>query len=302
MYPLLLHSPFKKDLWGGDRLEKIFSKEYNGASQVWLLSADEEGESVVKNGELKGKTLSETAELFGRAFFGADYDGEKPFPLFIRLIDAHDSLPLDVCTKDRLIYIADADADARIIYGFAHAMGPDEIRRRLSVNTLIPACNFVPVRKGDIIKIPAGHLYAAGKGILCYEISFTDGERFVISDYGRLDGEGNRSAVRPEEALAHVYCGASGQNVTADDTFLYPFGTVSEVNMNAKAHVSLIRLAGSAGIFESESFMSVIVTDGSVAFSYPSGNMRLKTGDSVLIPAGTKTKFTGYAELLYTHI
>ena len=278
------------------------AEEYKGASQIWLLSGSEEGESVVKNGSYKDKTIGQVFEELGKGFGGAKYDEKKPFPLFIRLIDAKDSLPLEVCTKERLIYIAFAEPDAQMIYGFSHNINNEEIRRRLSSNTLFPACNLVSVKSGDIIKIPAGLLCAVGKGILCYEISFTESNFYTISDYGRADAHGNRSPINTAQALRYIYLGASGGNVKSDDTFLYPFGTVSEANLSNAAHISLIRLAGSAGIYENDSFMSVIVTDGSVMFSYPSGNMHLKTGDSILIPARTNTKFAGYANLLCSHI
>ena len=54
MYPMLLDFPYKQEIWGGDHLCRIFKEEeYKSASEIWLLSALTEGETTVKNGELK---------------------------------------------------------------------------------------------------------------------------------------------------------------------------------------------------------------------------------------------------------
>lgn len=303
VYPMLLYSPFKTDIWGGDKIGRMFTaEEYEKASQIWLLSASAEGESTVKNGVFKDKTIGQVFEEAGRLFGGKKYDTESPFPLFIRLIDAKDNLPLQVCDKERVLYIADAEDKANMIFGFSHNMSDDEIQRRLYSNTLFSACNFLPVKTGDIIKIPPSYMSAVGKGILCYEIGFTEAETYTISDYGRTDINGNRQRINPAIALRHTYTGAAGKAVKPEETFLYPFGTVSELNLADKGHVSLVRLAGSMGISEEDSFLSIIVTSGSAMLSYPSGSMRLKTGDSLLIPAAMKTKLSGYANLLCAHI
>ena len=302
MYPMLLDFPYKQEIWGGDNLCRIFKEEeYKSASEIWLLSALTEGETTVKNGELKGETVSRIAEKFGRSFAGGHFDTQAPFPLFIKVLDAKDNLPLAVCTRDRLIYIAEAEEGANMIFGFTHNLNDYEIHRRISQNALFSACNFLPVKSGDIIKIPTGYVSAVGKGIICYEIGFTDAENYILSDYGRTDLNGQRKIINIDKTLKNTYLGAAGNITKPDDTFLYPFGTVSEAGLD-EVSVSLVRLAGSMGINEEQSFVSLIVLSGSAMLSYPSGSMHLKMGDSLLIPADMRVKITGYADLLCSHI
>lgn len=303
MYPMLLSSPYKKDVWGGNKIYTMYNnEEYRSASQLWLLSATDEGESTVKNGSFKDKTVSQVFEELGRTFGGKSYDTQRPFPLFIRLIDAKDNLPLQVCTKERMLIVLAAEDNANMIYGFTHDISDDEIHRRLSSNTLFPACNLLPVNTGDIIKIPAGLLCAVGKGILCCEIGSGDSETYTVSDYGRTDINGNRAELDIKGALEHINLSAAGNIVRPEDTFLYPFGTVSEVGLADGLLASFIRLGGNMGVYEDESFVSLIITEGSVMLSYPSGTMHLKAGDSVLVPAKMRIKLSGYANLICAHL
>ena len=86
------------------------------------------------------------------------------------------------------------------------------------------------------------------------------------------------------------------------DVTLYPFGTVRELAKCEYFTTELINLDGNVGIYDNDSFISLLVLDGEVAISYPGGMMRLKKGDSVFIPAGLKIRLTGAAEIIYTHM
>ncbi|MBR0466793.1 MAG: hypothetical protein IJJ40_04785 [Clostridia bacterium] len=298
MYPILLNSPFKENMPSNGKIYDIYKTEsLKNASEIWLLSSDSEGESTAQNGELKGKTISEIAEICGKRFFGKKYDQTKAFPLFIRLIDAKDNLPLCVSDKDRLLIVKEAENGANMILGFSHNVSEDELRRRVETNTLFSSLNMIPLSSGDIIRIPAGYLYAVGKGVLCFEISEGDTANYTISDYGRVYENGRRTKLQTEAAIKSAVCTAA-QNITRpEDTFLYPFGTVSEARLGNKK-ISLVRLSGSMGLSEEDSFTSLIISEGSVMMSYPSGSIHLKCGDSILVPASTKIKMSGYATII----
>ena len=71
--------------------ERIWGLEY------WLVSAHENGDTVIKNGEYKGKTLSwlwnNKRDLFGK------FDSDD-FPLLVKTIDAKDDLSVQVHPND----------------------------------------------------------------------------------------------------------------------------------------------------------------------------------------------------------
>ena len=304
MYPLLLNAPYKERLWGGRRIFDILGlPKYENASELWLLSSKPEGVCTVKNGEYKNRGLDELFYEKGRAIGGKKLKKGTELPLFIRLTDAKDRLPIGVSTRERLIYVAEASENSQMIYGFTRDLTADELARRISSNTLSPVCNYVSLKKGDLINIPAGLLHAIGKDVLFFETSHADEEFFAVSDYGRTAPDGSRVTLDIRNAQKIIKTTAAPTAAARlEDTFLYPFGTVSEIPSAEGLSVSLIRLDGSAGMREDESFISVILTSGSAALSYPSGTINLNPLDSVLIPAGIPVKFTGYGDILCSHI
>lgn len=80
-YPLKLYPAFKDYLWGGTRLHKFYPDcTVDPAAEAWVLSCHKDGESLVSNGELKGKTLSEALETFGGDVLGSHGKNLISFP------------------------------------------------------------------------------------------------------------------------------------------------------------------------------------------------------------------------------
>ena len=91
---LMLHPVFKDAIWGG-KLLKNFGYEEAGdnAGECWGISAHQNGDCTVANGEFAGKKLSwcyeNHRELFGNI-------KEDVFPLLIKIIGAEDDLSIQV--------------------------------------------------------------------------------------------------------------------------------------------------------------------------------------------------------------
>ena len=103
MYELLFLKPiFKEAVWGGNRLKDQFGYEIpsDHTGECWAISAHENGDCEVAEGEYKGQRLSvlwaEHPELFGNE------DGclGDRFPLLIKIIDAKDDLSIQVHPDD----------------------------------------------------------------------------------------------------------------------------------------------------------------------------------------------------------
>src|SRR5262245_34107076 len=91
---------FQSRVWGGRNLETLYGKEippYEPIGESWEV-VDREGEqSVVKNGELAGKTLGELWAGHREEIFGRRHAGETGrFPLLVKLLDAQDVLSVQV--------------------------------------------------------------------------------------------------------------------------------------------------------------------------------------------------------------
>lgn len=281
-----------------------------------MLSCHKDGNSIVRNGELSGLTLQHAIEIWGKDALGKNATNFTYFPILIKLIDAKDRLSVQVHPNDdyalahegeygktEMWYVVDCDDDAKLIYGFNQDISQGEFLERINNNNLSPVCNYVPVKKGDVFFIEAGTMHAIGKGILIAEVQQNSNTTYRVSDYGRMGADGKPRQLHIKQAIEVTKTtrptlpyGAVG------DVTLYPFGTVRELASCEYFTTELISLDGNVGVYNNDSFISLLILDGEVSLSYTGGMMRLKKGDSVFLPAGVKTRLCGTAEILYTYM
>ena len=318
MYPLLLKAPIKDYLWGGTRLidEFGFKTDKEKAAEAWVLSCHKDGNSIVKNGEYAGKTLQEVLDVWGKEVLGAKAAGFTYFPILIKLIDAKDRLSVQVHPDDEyalahegeygkteMWYVVDCDEGAQLIYGFNQDISQGEFLERINNNNLSPVCNYVPVKKGDVFFIEAGTMHAIGKGILIAEVQQNSNTTYRVSDYGRLGADGKPRQLHIKQAVEVTKTEVPTMPYgNVGDVTLYPFGTVRELAKCDYFTAELINLDGNVGVYDNESFISLLVTEGEVLLSYTGGMMSLKKGDSVFVPATLKVSLIGTAEIIYTHM
>ena len=110
MKDLLFMKPYCREvIWGGQRLKEIYGYETSGChtGEAWVVSANENGQSVVDRGEYKGRTLKELWDSH-RELFG-NLPGEE-FPLLVKLIDAREDLSIQVHPDDGYARLHEAGA------------------------------------------------------------------------------------------------------------------------------------------------------------------------------------------------
>ena len=131
-YPMKLMPALKDYIWGGTKLKQEYGKASSlpTIAESWELSCHRDGQSVIANGSAAGQTLAAwlegTPEALGRRAEHFPY-----FPLLIKLIDAKDSLSVQVHPDDayamrvegeygktEMWYIVDAEEGACLLYGF----------------------------------------------------------------------------------------------------------------------------------------------------------------------------------------
>lgn len=95
----------------------------------------------------------------------------------------------------------DADTDACLIYGFAHPVNEDILRKAVLDKTLDKHLQKIPVRKGDVYYIPAGTVHGIGAGILLAEIQQSSNVTYRVYDYDRQDKDGNKRELHLEKAI-----------------------------------------------------------------------------------------------------
>jgi len=103
----------------------------------------------------------------------------------VKLIDARESLSIQVHEGSEHWHVIKAEPDSTLICGLSRTITLDEFKQRIDDGTLPEVCNHVKVKAGDYLYIPGGTLHAIGGGILIAEIRPTDNDTYRVHDYGR---------------------------------------------------------------------------------------------------------------------
>lgn len=318
MYPLLLKPETKDYLWGGTKLknEYGFHNDSDILAEGWMLSCHKDGTNIILNGDLKGKSLSEAINVFGKASLGSNAEKFSYFPLLIKLIDANKKLSIQVHPdnayalehegeygKTEMWYVVDCEEGAELIYGFKKEVSKEEFKERIKNNTLTEITNNVKVHKGDIFFMEAGTLHAIGGGILIAEVQQNSNTTYRVSDYGRLDAKGNPRPLHIDKAI----------EVTKREIPNVPYGQIGQIEYigNNKLRTlseceffktKLLQLSDKYILKNTDSFVSAVVLEGNLKLCWQDETLNLKKGDSVFIPANFQTVFEGNAEIILSYV
>jgi mannose-6-phosphate isomerase len=221
LYPLLFDPVYMSRMWGGSMmsktLDRILPETDEPIGESWELTDRYDAVSCVSNGELKGAKLNELVGHYGRDLIGSKYQS-GPFPLLVKIIDAGKRLSLQVhpdeaaCAaigegaepKTEMWYIIAAEKGAKIMAGLkAHAtkmqfldtMHGSEVEGCLQIFDSSP---------GDAFFIKSGRLHAIGAGNLLLEIQQNSDTTYRVSDWGRVDSNGNSRELHVEKALKSI--------------------------------------------------------------------------------------------------
>ena len=204
LYPLRLIPLAVEKIWGGQKLRSLLvGQAPAGEAAIGELWAIWE-RLVVSNGPWQGRTLREIVDQHPHAILGTAPrgGGSTSFPLLVKLIDAHDTLSVQVHPDDEyararenqpfgkteMWYILEAEPGARIIHGVKRHLEREELRLALERNRLEEELESVAVRKGDTVFLPAGTIHALGKGIMVYELQQSSDLTYRLYDWGRTEG------------------------------------------------------------------------------------------------------------------
>ena len=319
-YPMKLTAPLKDYLWGGTRLKEEYGKEtaLEKVAESWELACHRDGYSVIANGPAEGQTLEAWLSHAGREMLGTNAARFSYFPLLVKLIDAHDDLSVQVHPDDdyalriegeygktEMWYIVDAAPGAELLYGFRREITKEEFRQRIADHTLLDAVCRVPVKKGDVFFIPAGTLHAIGKGILICEIQQNSNTTYRVYDYGRVGADGKLRDLHIDKALdvtrlgpapGHTEDGAAPDIFEGAQTRLLAacdYFTVYHLTIDGLCTLS----AGE------DSFQCLTALSGSLVLTSDSGELHVKKGESVFLPAGLgRCALQGTAELILSKV
>lgn len=215
-YPLLLAPILKEKTWGGRRLES-YGKELPEAAAVgesWEVADLEDtapsgggggaARSRIVNGPLAGSTLNDALRLWGNELVGEAWAGQADFPLLVKLLDARESLSIQVhptpeyasthpgaAVKTESWVVLEADPGAELLLGTLPGIDRHDIAEAARHGGLPSKLRPVPARIGDCHHVPSGTIHAVGAGIVVAEFQSPSDTTFRLYDwtaeYGRTE-------------------------------------------------------------------------------------------------------------------
>ena len=212
-YPLRFKHVYKDYIWGGDRIIRHYHRSAPAGvyAESWEVSDRPEGMSVVANGACAGRTLAELVKEWGANLLGKK-GGRGKFPLLIKLIDARETLSVQVHPNDltawqhggeaktEMWYVLDADPGALLYCGLHPGVTPQVFDDAIRTNQFGDILRKIPVKAGDAVYVPGGRVHAIGSGCLLLEVQQNSNTTYRIYDWGRVGNDGKPRQLHIEEA------------------------------------------------------------------------------------------------------
>lgn len=122
------------------------------------------------------------------------------YPLLVKVIQANDTLSIQVHPDDALAvelegagnrgktecwYVLDAAPDAKLVYGMKDDYPSEVLAKAITETKLEDYLEFVSVKKGDFVFIPAGTVHAIGAGLRLMEVQQSCDLTYRLYDWGR---------------------------------------------------------------------------------------------------------------------
>ncbi|MBD3344294.1 MAG: mannose-6-phosphate isomerase [Chitinivibrionales bacterium] len=302
MLPPLLFDPiYKEKIWGGNKLALLLNKDISPQAKIgesWEISGFGNDISRVAEGPLMGTSLNDLFMQHRNELIG-EINSFDTFPLLYKFIDAQDQLSVQVHPNDlqaqsngwgsfgktECWYVAHAEPGTQMIVGFNSPVSSEEIEESVHKESLPELLNYVDVRQGDVLFIPAGTVHATLKGAVLFEIQETSDTTFRFYDWGRND---------PNRPL-HIT-----ESLGVVDTFFHDRHKIPPVTYNCIKEISCrYRVAcryfsmieyhfdSSAEyvVPSRKSFQVLTVLDGNPRITSEAGQQYYRKGQNILIPA-----------------
>jgi len=317
--PLFLEPVYKSLIWGGGRIAADYARHGTPTvcAESWEVAAHPEGACRVTNGPFAGETLDTLAARFGTDLTGTKAPDPTRFPLLVKIIDARDTLSVQVHPNEKtavvtggepkteMWYVLGTTPDAALYAGLKPGTTAATLRASLANGTTASCLPRLAVAPGQALFIPGGLVHAIGAGCLIYEVQQSSNTTYRLFDWNRTDAAGNPRQLHIEAAFQSIDWNLppptmitpvprpDGNGNRRATVVSCPFFTVDRLLCDRE-----IPLAGSP-----ETFQILFVEHGRGILRAAGSDAPMRTGDSVLLPAGLPAAFipdTSEAALLLT--
>ena len=300
--PILLQPVYKEYIWGGDRLIHEFHRRLNAGiyAEAWEIADHPDGRTRIINGPDAGATLSAAIARRGPELLGTGRT-DKAFPLLVKLIDARETLSVQVHPNDdsaarfggeaksEMWYVLSATPDAHIYSGFKPGVGPAEFEKARATGTIPALLQRFPARPGMVFNTPGGRVHAIGAGCLLLEVQQDANTTYRLFDWDRLDKNGKPRSLHVEQALQVIDWNLTGSPVAPIlPEVPQPGGPIARLLLDdPHFHVEEWTVSAPGQIqHDARSFLILFPVDGDVRIKTPGQPaMILQRRSTCLLPA-----------------
>lgn len=316
---LKLQPALKDYLWGGVRLVEEYNKQsqLTQVAESWELSNHKDGNSIITNGTYKGYHFGTYLEQVGKTVWGEKAQKYTDFPILIKLIDAKQTLSIQVHPddayakihegefgKNEFWYIVDTKPNAFIYFGVEAEISKEQFKAAIENDTICSYLKKIHVNKGDSFFIPAGTIHAIGEGVLIAEVQQSSNSTYRIYDYGRKQSDGTLRELHIEKAIdvaqlkpsAHM---GNQEKITENDAYQIMCLTKNDYFRCIKYEIQENVLLES----NKSSFHAITVIDGCGELISNTQCFEVNKGDSFFIPADYGTySISGCLSIILTSL
>lgn len=186
-YPMKLVPHLLPKTWGGRRIETVLRRKLTidgPVGESWEVFDRGGGSSEIANGSLAGKHL-------------ADLRGATPFPLLVKLLDATQTLSVQVHpdaaaaarlggeAKTECWFVLHAEPGAKVWRGLRDGCTREDLTEALARGEVEKCLHSFDAKPGDTIFIPAGTVHTVGAGVLLAEVQENSDTTYRLHDWGR---------------------------------------------------------------------------------------------------------------------
>lgn len=212
---MLILNPYPHvTIWGGVRLGKYINQDVANIGHLYTVRGTKSDSNVILNSEMKGMKLY---HYFLENRVRWKLEEYEEFPISVALVDASENLSVQVHPKDEAAYKYEAVArgknesfylleepeSGKMING-CKCGSEEELRQCVALEDWDKVIDYLPVKKGDYVYVPAGTLHAMTKGALTYEIEENCAYTYRLYDYDRVDSKGHRRGLDTEKAISSI--------------------------------------------------------------------------------------------------
>jgi len=313
MYPLRFEPLFRRYIWGGRRLAEVLDKPIGdqSAAESWEVVDHQDDQSIVRFGDLAGKSLRDLIAGHGVDLIGDDLmkkisSDDLPshlqnrFPLLLKFLDANRNLSVQVHPDDQFgatlsppdlgkteaWYVMHADPGAKIYSGLKAGTTEDSFRQAIDDNQFEDVLHSFEPAAGECVFIPAGTMHAIGAGLLIAEIQQASDTTFRIYDWARVDKDGKSRPLHIDQGVAATDFSRGPVNaseaVPQTDEAGQAFSQLVACDkfvMNRRSISDSIQVGGDG------KFRILAVISGSIDIENDPASEPLRMGQTALLPA-----------------